>query len=93
MVSYEDMIALLEIKDGYDAIDEAIASVIGGVLVHFGSPMAKIEKINDFIRKHSPLYDPERDEFTDYSDTEFYKVLESDLPNEEKARKLLMLEK
>ncbi|MBO5630113.1 MAG: hypothetical protein J5965_13690, partial [Aeriscardovia sp.] len=84
MISYEDMIVLLEIKDGYDAIDEAICSIIGGILAPFGSPLAKIEKINGFIRKHSPLYVRERDYLTDYSDTEFYKVLESDLPNEEK---------
>ena len=31
MIGLEDMISLLEIKDGYDAIDEAIGSVIGGI--------------------------------------------------------------
>ena len=93
MISYNDMIALLEIKDAYDAIAQSISNILGDCASDSGSPMSELEKIYDIIADRSPLYIVERSRGINYSDSEFFDVVHSDLPNEEKARKLLMLDK
>lgn len=89
MISLENMITLLEIKDGYDALAQV---TLGNIIPDDETPLAKIFRIYRVIRKLSPSYLEQRDEAIDYDETEFSKIIESDLPNEEKARKLLMLD-
>ena len=93
MISYNDMIALLEIKDAYDAIAQSISNILGDCASDSGSPMSELEKIYDIIADRSPLYNVGRSRGINYSDSDFFDVVHSDLPNEEKARKLLMLDK
>lgn len=92
MINLEDMIALLKIKDAYDAIEERFSDILGDCGSDPGSPMAELQKIYDFITDRSPLYTIGRSQGINYSDSEYYAVLHSDMPNEEKARKLLMLD-
>ena len=92
MITVKEMEMLIDIKDGIDELEKLLSAAMGGVGYNAGSPFAKTDKINTLIRYFSPLYVPARDRDLDYDETEIWKVLESDLPNSEKACKLLMIE-
>ena len=83
-----DMYGLLEIYDAYEALIDAVKTIVGKDLaVSFSDGiLGKLQWISDLIAKHSPMFDSD----LDFTNQPFYEVLSNkEMDNHEKAKVLM----
>ena len=84
----QDMTDLVYIYDGLCDMEKALRIIFDGqdAYGYDEGAMGKISHICDVIQRNSPIFENPRD---NWDDTEFAKIIESDTPPEERAKKLL----